>query len=219
MEGRISAYSKYKFFLIRNDKSSGGVQILLAEDVLEVKCIPDRICLIKTNTERCLDDGFNNATYNELLCTMATTGESETFYIVGTSMPTMKNNARLAMWKTCKGPLLKLVLLFCAGLQMTSLLIRRFFSIRRRAISIYLKEKRGATDTGNYWDLKLTDHCMKVIKECWRRCYKIQWTYMYVGCTLNVFLEEEQLMQFSLCDSFKTNTVLRRGTYTLPLLK
>ena len=47
---------------------------------------------------------------------------------------------------------------------MTSLLIRRFFSIRRRAISIHLKEKGGATDTGNYWDLKLTDHCMKVIK-------------------------------------------------------
>ena len=101
VEGRISAYSRYKFFFIRNDKSTGGVQILLAENVLEVKCIPDRISPIKTNAERCLDDGFNNATYNGLLCTMATTGESETFYIVGTSMPMMKNNARLAMWKTC----------------------------------------------------------------------------------------------------------------------
>ena len=94
-------YSRYKFFLIRNDKSTGGVQILLAEDVLEVKCIPDRICLIKTNAERCLDDGLDNATYNELLCTMATTGKSETFSIVGTSMPIMKNNPRLATWKTC----------------------------------------------------------------------------------------------------------------------
>ena len=83
-------------------------------------------------------------------------------------------------------------------------------------MSIYLKEKGGATDTRNYWDLKLTDHCMKVIK---RVLDKIQWTYMYVGCTLNIFLEEEQLMQFSLCDSFKTNTVLTKGTYTLPLLK
>ena len=52
---------------------------------------------------------------------------------------------------------------------MTSLLIKRFFSIRRRAISIYLKEKGGATDTGNYWDLKLTDHCMKVIKRVLER--------------------------------------------------
>ena len=104
VEGRISAYySRYKFFLIRNPKRSGGVQILLAEDVLEVKCIPDRICLIKTNAEKCLDDGFNNVTCNELLCTMATTCKSENLFHCGDfeSMPMMKNNARLAMWKTC----------------------------------------------------------------------------------------------------------------------
>ena len=84
VEGRISAYySRYKFFLIRNHKSSGGVEILLAEDVLEVKCIPDRICLIKTNAERCLDDGFTNVTFNELLCTMATTCKSEKVFHCG----------------------------------------------------------------------------------------------------------------------------------------
>ena len=84
VEGRISAYySRYKFFLIRNDKITGAVQILLAEDALEVKCIPHRICLIKTNVERCLDDGFNNVTYNELLCTMATTCKSENLFHCG----------------------------------------------------------------------------------------------------------------------------------------
>ena len=47
VEGRISAYySRYKFFLIRNDKIAGGVQILLAEDAfVEVEKVIDSVSL------------------------------------------------------------------------------------------------------------------------------------------------------------------------------
>ena len=49
---------RYKFFWIGNEKGTCAVGILLAEewveDVLEVKCISDRICLIAINIGGCI---------------------------------------------------------------------------------------------------------------------------------------------------------------------
>lgn len=93
--------SRYKFFSqIGNDKGTSGVCILLSEqwvnNILEVKCISDRICLIKINVEGCmltalsiyapqvgLDEGVKDAFNDELQCTVAKISKSEILFVSG----------------------------------------------------------------------------------------------------------------------------------------